>query len=45
MDHRVILKGVWKLHFYFIFVHDIGLQIGTLDISGSLVLNLLSELS
>jgi len=44
MDHRVHFARFLETY-NFIFVQDIGLQIGTLDISGSLVLNLLSELS
>jgi len=44
MDHRVHFERFLDVH-NFIFVQDIGLQIGTLDSSGSLILNLLSELS
>jgi len=44
MDHRVHFKRILEAH-NFIFVPDVGLKIGTLDISGSLFLNLRSELS
>jgi len=44
MDHRVHFERCLEAH-NFMSVQDIGLQIGSLDVSGSLVLNLLSELS
>jgi len=44
MDHRVYFERCLEAH-TFIFVPDVSLQIGALDISVSLVLNLLSELT
>jgi len=44
MDHRVHFERCLEAH-NFLSVPDVGLNIGNLDISGSLVLNLLSELS
>jgi len=44
MDHRVHFERCMEAR-TFSFVPDVGLKIGTLDISGSLVLNLLSELT
>jgi len=44
MDHRVHFERCLEAH-NLIFVQDIGLKVGTLDISGSLVMNLLLELS
>jgi len=44
MDHRVHFESCLEVH-NFIFVQDIGLKIGTLDICGLLFFNLLWELS
>jgi len=44
MYHHVHFEKCLEAH-NFIFVPDVGLIIGNLDISGSLFLNLLSELS
>jgi len=44
MDHSVHFEKCLEAH-NFLFLPDVRLKIGTLDISGSFFLNLLSELN